>query len=92
MGELVVLDGLAGVDAASDMIDKATSPVTAMCCIRCGGIRRSLLRIDEPVKGYVCKACVSATNSAIVKTGKGGKGRILVGPMADILAGMKVKR
>ena len=79
-------------DVVSDLMNSLTRPVTALCCMRCGGTKRTLRRVDLPVKGRVCAWCVKATNSAVLKVGARGKGRVLVGPMADILSGMKAKR
>ena len=79
-----------GTDKVVEFLDRLTRPVMVICCIRCGGTRRTLRRVDSPVKGYACEWCIGATNSTVIKTSK--KGRVLVGPMAVLLGEMKAKK
>ena len=56
-----------------------------LCCLRCGSSKNTLLRVDAPVEGYVCKQCSKETRSPVVRVGLGrNKRRMLIGPLAEL--------
>ena len=89
MGEHVVLNTIKALAVGEVPAVVTLLSVSMVACLRCGGTRRTFRRVDRPVKGYVCTLCLQASNSAVLKVGK--KDSVLVGPLAERIAGLEAK-